>query len=159
MPLNRELQRRILECCAQHYPSMTSEVKAFAPLPELAANIFYLQEHGLVEAILKQSLSRDFAFGGVKATSRGMDFLAEDGGLSAILGVVTIKLHDDTFKQLVESKILEAELAPADKQRYIDQLRALPAETTKHLVMRLVDKGLESGPQAMAWLGKFLAGL
>jgi hypothetical protein len=159
MPLDRALQRRILESCAARYPAMTAEVRSFADMPELAANIRYLEEHGLVEAILKISMDGQFVFGGVKATNKGMDFLAEDGGLSAILGVVTIKLHDDTFKRLVESKILEADLPPADKRRYIDQLRELPAETTKHLVLKLVDKGLEGGPQAMAWLGKWLAGL
>jgi hypothetical protein len=158
MKLNRELQRRILECCAMHYPHATMDVNRFAEMPVLAANIKYLQDHGLVVADLRISRERQFAFGGIEATHKGMDFLASDGGLSAILGVVTIRLHDDTIKQLVAQKIQESDLPPADKKQYLDQLRELPAETTKHLVMKLVDMGLEAAPKAMGLLGKFLVG-
>lgn len=88
----------------------------------------------------------------------GLDFLADDGGLSAILGTVTIKLHDDTIKELIAQRIELAELPAAEKKRYLDQLRELPAETTKHLVMKLVDMGLDAAPQAMALIGKLLTG-
>jgi len=91
-------------------------------------------------------------------TASGLDFLAEDGGLSAILGVVTIKLHDDTIKELIGLRIQESELPPSDKKRFLDNLRELPGETTKHLVMKLVDMGLEATPQALALLGKVLTG-
>lgn len=158
MPLDRQLQLQILKICAEHYPHMTAEVEALAPMPVLAANLVYLEDHGLVDAALKMSTARQYVFAGVKATHKGMDFLADDGGLSAILGLVVIKIHDDTIKDLLAAKIQAADLPPADKKRFLDQLRELPAETTKHLVLRLVDMGLDSAPQAMAWLGKWLSG-
>lgn len=157
MTLDRNLQRRILECCAACYPHMTTEPGDYAPSPELVANVAYLQEHGLVQASLSTTMNRETYFAGVKATSKGMDFLAEDGGLTAILGVMTIRLHDDTIKALIAQKIQEADLPPADKRRYLDQLRELPGETTKHLVLKLVDMGLDQGPKAMEWIGKWLA--
>jgi hypothetical protein len=43
--------------------------------------------------------------GNVKITSRGIDFLADDGGLAAILGVVTVKLHEETLKALLEAGV------------------------------------------------------
>ena len=87
-----------------------------------------------------------------------MDFLADDGGLSAILGVVTIKLHDDTIKSLIESKILESDLPEPEKKRFLDHLRELPGEATKHLVLKLVDLGLEKAPTAIEVIGKVLMG-
>lgn len=88
-----------------------------------------------------------------------MDFLADDGGLSAILGVVTIKLHDDTIKALIEGRILQSDLPEPEKKRFLAQLRELPAETTKHLVLKLVDLGLDKAPTAIETIGTFLKNL
>lgn len=77
--------------------------------------------------------------------------------MGAILGVVTIRLHDDTIKELIQAKILRSDLPETEKKRYLDQLRELPAETTKHLVLKLVDLGLEKGPEAIATIGTYLA--
>lgn len=86
-----------------------------------------------------------------------MDFLADDGGLSAILGTVTIKLHDDTLKELMESRIANSELGARDKSRWIDALRALPAESTKHLTMKLLDLGLSRGPEALHVIERYVS--
>lgn len=72
---------------------------------------------------------------------------------------MTIKLHDDTIKELIAQRVLESDLPAPEKRKYLDALRELPGESTKHLVLKLVDMGLEAGPQAMAWLGKLLQGL
>ncbi|WNB79610.1 MULTISPECIES: hypothetical protein [unclassified Stenotrophomonas] len=87
-----------------------------------------------------------------KITAKGMDFLAGDGGLGAILGVVTIKLHEETLRHLIEAKVLESDLPQTQKQRLLDQLRQLPAETTKHLATQLVDAGLKNWPAAFLLL-------
>lgn len=126
---------------------------------ERRANLAHLAVHGLVElgeARLGDSLRIALA---PKITAYGMDFLANDGGLSAILGVVTIKLHDGTIKSLIEAQIHKSDLLATEKKRYLDQLRELPAETTKHLALKLVDLGLEKGPAAIAAIGTFLSRL
>lgn len=158
MPLNRALQLDILHTLAEHYPRGLAKGH-FNKWPNSTDFMFqlkYLEEHGLASRAWTghTSPTPDFAH----ITAKGLDFIADDGGLSAILGVVTIRLHDDTIKQLVAQKIQESDLPPADKKQYLDQLRELPAETTKHLVMKLVDMGLEAAPQAMGLLGKFLVG-
>lgn len=71
---------------------------------------------------------------------------------------MTVRLHDDTIKDLLQRTIQESALTPEEKQRWTDQLRELPVETTKHLVLRLVDMGLDQGPQAIAAIGKLLFG-
>jgi hypothetical protein len=85
-----------------------------------------------------------------------MDFLADDGGLGAILGVVTIKLHDDTIRELIASKIMDAPLSQPDKQKLLDQLRALRGDSIKHLTMKLLDAGLENWTAALPVIQKSL---
>lgn len=159
--LNRELQRKFLTILAESYPNPGDLKWDELGISKKArdANLSYLVEHGLARAERnEENLSRGLSLYTYFATAKGMDFLEDDGGLSAILGVVTIKLHDDTIKALLESKILESDLPQPEKQRYLDKLRELPAETTKHLVLKLVDLGLEKGPKAIEIIGKLLQG-
>jgi DNA-binding PadR family transcriptional regulator len=156
--LDRSVQLDLLTALADHYPNRYGIWKHFEHLSEqrIDANLAYLEEHGLLETgemVIGRTATMRLE---PKITAAGMDFLADDGGLSAILGVVTIKIHDDTIKSLVEGKILESDLPPPEKQRYLDQLRELPAETTKHLVLKLVDLGLEKGPAAISAIGTLL---
>lgn len=155
MKLDRDLQREILKTLEKTYPASMGHADWERLVLEYGdeqfrANCLYLDAHGL--------LTWDHGMGGVSVyiTHKGLDFLADDGGLSAILGVVTIKLHDDTLKSLIEAKILASDLPQPDKKRWTDQLRSLPAETTKHLALKLVDLGLENAPAALAAIGSAL---
>lgn len=151
MKLDRTLQRTILQMLADAYPGSTSAVllqlKGLANEEVLIGNLLYLDDHGLIESGLVKSIN-GFAIStnGLKITARGLDFLSGDGGLSAVLGVVTVRLHDDTIKSLIEAKILDADLPEPEKRKYVDALRELPAESTKHLAMKLIDAGLENAP-------------
>ncbi len=161
MKLNRDLQHAILEKLAEAYPGLTTgawrEIQQMADEETIIGNLLYLEAHGLVETSLKRTLSGKFTFAGkLEITARGLDFLADDGGLSAILGVVTIRLHDDTLKSLIAAKIQASDLPQPDKKRWTDQLRSLPAETTKHLALKPVDLGLENAPTALAAIGTAL---
>lgn len=162
MKLQRDLQRVLLERFAQTYPGavagevLLKEMAAYAP-EAVFANLSYLDEHGLVRLNVVPGFNGT-TFTGAGITARGMDFLADDGGLSAVLGVVTIRLHDDTIKQLVEAKILASNLPEQEKRRFLDQLKDLPMEATKQLVLKLVDLGLEKGSDAMTVIGSALFG-
>lgn len=157
MSLSRELQHTLLQRLCDAYPDAIDVQKWETDLPGTTVNLAYLAEHGLCKVDFSQAISQVRVKPiRAKATAKGMDFLADDGGLSAILGVVTIKLHDGTIKALLESKILESDLPQPEKQRYLDQLRKLPAETTKHLVLKLVDLGLEKGSKAIEMIGTLL---
>lgn len=59
-----------------------------------------------------------------------------------------MRLHDDTIKDLIAAKVIASDLEPDDKKKYLDQLKELPADATKHLVMKLVDLGVEKIPTA-----------
>ena len=76
--------------------------------------------------------------------------------MSAILGVVTIKLESNQLKMILETKIMESDLSPERKQSMIDGIRELPAESIKHLTMKLLDEGLENLPSALVLVGTYL---
>ena len=158
MLLDRTLQLSILERYSEVYPNGTYE--KWPAIGEdqqvVAANLFYLQEHGLIKVRGQLATDGGLVYQGGSITAKGMDFLADDGGLSAILGVVTIKLHDDTIKALIEARILASNLPEPEKKRLIDRLRELRAETTKHLVLKLVDLGLDKSQEAIDLIGKAL---
>jgi hypothetical protein len=159
--LDRTHQREILEALAGLFPEGSYDVDALLNRPDTTTqqtlvNVQYLAEHGLLSSGYKRmsTISNNgfYAAGETSITAKGLDLLADDGGLGAVLGVVTIKIHDDTIRQLIERRVLESDLPPPDKKRLIDQLQSLPGETIKHLALKLVDKGLANGPQAIEWL-------
>lgn len=96
MKLDRELQRQILEKLADAYPDEIFEVAPKFPSAGRSSvffNLQYLAEHGLVNSGVRKSQSGDTEDQwyelGTKITATGLDFLADDGGLGAILGVGT----------------------------------------------------------------------
>jgi len=144
---DRIVERTILSRLHAAYPANV-DVTAWAnEFPALVKEMSYLQGHGLISAYFTDTYEgREVVH--AKLTERGIDFLRDDGGLSAILGTVTVKFHDDTIKCLIEARILASDLPPREKQRYVDQLRSLPADATKHLVLKLLEKALNSVPSA-----------
>ncbi|CUJ00181.1 hypothetical protein [Achromobacter xylosoxidans] len=159
MKLDRAVQKVILDTLASRYPdwmgvdALLSHLDFNLEHQNRLANVYYLEGHGLVEA---KGNPKGTEGQGLRITAKGLDFLEDDGGIGAILGVVTIKLHDDTIKHLIEAKILASDLPAEEKQRWTDQLRSLPAKTIEHLVMKLVDRGLDSGSGVLATLGAYI---
>ena len=125
--LDRNLQREILKELNNIYPDskkyeywidaaiaqvvgvIETVEEAELYIAKRTANLRYLAEHGLVVCHDK-NLSAT-----VKITAKGIDFLTDDGGLSAILGVVTVKLHGDTIQALIAAKIDQAEISDSEK--------------------------------------------
>ncbi|WP_122365696.1 hypothetical protein [Pseudomonas syringae group genomosp. 3] len=161
MKLNRELQLDILKRLEATYPLPAENMhRLFHEPSEAAANIYYLSQHDLVDAEFSKTLGQSFPEPIItRINHRGMDFLADDGGLSAILGVVTVKLHEDTIKSLVEAKVADSDLPQDEKDTILSVIRGLPAEATKRLTEKLLDLGMENLPVAGHALRTFLQGL
>jgi hypothetical protein len=152
--LDRTYQRKLLELLAQSYPRPHDVRQLFngmddAATERYAANLMYLEEHGLADSAIRYGVDGHMASGLPRITAKGMDFLADDGGLSAILGVVTVKLHEDTLKELIGARIEESDLPAPEKSRLLDQMKSLPAEAIKHLSLKLIDAGLANWPAAL----------
>lgn len=156
MKLDRTLQLDLLNQLAEEYPRNANVQQLTMDNPSVTPNLHYLYGHGLVDGDISQEMSGQKHFHFAKITHAGLDFLADDGGLSAILGVVTVKLHDETIRQLVAARIETADIPVDEKRRLLDQLRGLRGESIKHLTMKLLDAGLENWPAALLAIQKFL---
>ncbi|KMN32148.1 hypothetical protein VI26_18015 [Chromobacterium sp. LK1] len=160
MKLDRRYQRKILEMLAGTFPGLLSR-EDFAQIEEemsedvFVANAKYLEMHGLIQpGFCSMCMDGSFVIniGQLQITHAGLDFLSDDGGLSAILGVVNVKLHADTIRDLLEVKLATADISPEEKKTLIGHLKDLPAEGLKHLTTRLIDLGLDNLPAALPLL-------
>lgn len=124
-----------------------------ADFDKALANIYYLQEHGLIssDSVLEQSYvggEHEYYLHMGRITHDGMDFLADDGGLRAILGTVVVKIQDEQLQQILAYHINQSDLSPARKQLLLDELSKLPAESIKHLTNLLLSDVYQN-PQAI----------
>ena len=155
--LSRDKQRDLLLQLREVYPNSAS----FQPDPdetvhELAANLRYLEEHGLCESGVQVGIDGHIMLNPSTITAAGIDFLAEDGGLSAILGVVTVKLHADTIRDLIAAKIDAAAIPAAEKSRLKKALASLPEKALGAAATDLVKSGLDHLSDALHWLNTLL---
>lgn len=158
MVIDRALQRSMLEKLAAAFPEQVNAEDLCADTEVGTRNLLYLEGHGLVRNTTSRTTGGIYVAAS-EITHLGIDFLQDDGGLSAILGTVTVKLHADTLRELLEARITAADLPPAEKKRLIDHLRALPAEALKHVTKRLIDLALERMPDAVPLLQRLLDSL
>lgn len=117
--------------------------------------MYYLEEHGLVNSGIQRGMSAYMRIP-PSITAAGMDFLADDGGLSAILGVITIKLHEDTLRSLIEAKINGSEMSAPEKLEWIRTLREQPIESIRHLTKELTGRALDHMPDVLNVIKSFL---
>ncbi|MEQ1107191.1 hypothetical protein [Acinetobacter seifertii] len=161
MKLDRNLQNKILNLAADSYPSYISpgygnDLDSYDD-HILAANLKYLEEHRLIgPRSVSVSIDNIYSFGPIEITKVGLDFLLGDEGLTSILNVVTVKFETNTLKALLENKINQSDLSTESKNSMIDSLRELPAESLKHLTMKLLDEGIENLPSAILLIGTYL---
>ncbi|HHT7784234.1 TPA: hypothetical protein ACT2GN_002183, partial [Pasteurella multocida] len=76
----------------------------------------------------------------------------DDGGLSSILGTITVKLHEDTLKKLLLSKIENADLPKEEKTKIIKVVKNLGNTALEQVVANLVDIGFENLPKLIPLL-------
>ncbi|OLU16840.1 hypothetical protein BVH01_09715 [Pseudomonas sp. PA1(2017)] len=139
MRIDRSVQRAVLERLATAYPrqvDFNGLADIFDENEDMAWCCKYLHEHGLVRAKITDYMDGIQAVLFAQITAKGLDFLEDDGGLSAILGVVTIKFHEDAIRQMIETRILQADLPEPDRQGILQAPRQAPADSIKHRTSR-----------------------
>ncbi|ENU5341466.1 hypothetical protein ACHCAK_22400 [Raoultella ornithinolytica] len=144
---DRELQRYILSRCIEAYPAHTTwgsfpEIMQFDDV-KLSANIIYLAEHGLL-TIREQRSDDPYSFlDNMRATCKGVDFLQNDGGLSAILNVQTVKFHREAVVVL-EDLIAMSTMNNEQKEKAKSILGELSTEALKTVVQAATTAGLST---------------
>ncbi|WP_286180183.1 MULTISPECIES: hypothetical protein [unclassified Enterobacter] len=148
---NRELQRELLKCLYDATPyRMPTEREnhfctAFGGQAELVANLLYLRDHGLINVVIKQVLSGSYIveFESLKINSKGIDFVRDDGGLSAILNVTTIKFHREAVV-VIEDLIALSNMSAEEKEKAKSKLGELSFEALKAVVQTATTVGLSA---------------
>ena len=160
MNLNRELQRLMLIELREFYPSRSQAAYQMAGYSQAncIANLIYLQELGLAESGIHGSMSSNMTLTQARISAQGLDFLEEDGGVSAILGTITVKFHEDTLLRLIAARLDDADLPENEKKGILQALREAPAEATKQLLTKLVDLGMENAGKAIPLLQALIQG-
>jgi hypothetical protein len=156
--LSREKQRELLLQLQELYPASGTFQCEDDERRLLAANLMYLEEHNLCESGVEVGLDGHIHLNPSRITAAGIDFLADDGGLSAVLGVVTVKLHADTIRELIAAKIDAAELPPEEKSALRKRLAALPEAALTEATKNLVRVGLDHLPGGFHWVIGLLSG-
>ena len=158
MALDRGVQRQILERLEQVYPERLDSraINDKFSVEVAAANIAYLQEHGLVDVVWPAKRASRDAPWQAKITARGLDFLADDGGLSAVLGVVVVQLHEDTLKRLLIEQVDASSEPEPIKSVLKKRIRELPAEAVKTVIMESLKAGMSRIPDLARFLQKIL---
>lgn len=158
--LDRSMQRQILINLAKIYPAVATKSSEFGfdkSDRKFVRNLIYLRGHDLVFVRTVPGVTGfmpTVSFACI--TSKGLDFLSDDGGLSAILGVVTVRLHDDTVRQILRDAVDEARIPAAAKEKLKSAITDLPAEGLKAAVPALLRRAADLVPDAIAWIEKSL---
>lgn len=153
MKLNREYQHYILTTLSKNYPDLSEEDIAWFENEKrinqdmLLANVFYLQEHGLLTSGVDITYDVNgapiiFKLTIPAITVKGIDFIADDGGLSSILNVQTVKLHEETIKAFILNSLTQTNLSDQQKSKLSKTINNLKTEALKHLLRKLIDFGL-----------------
>lgn len=146
----QELRRSILEVLDRADGGVCTgeELAHLGTTDVIEAEVEYLEGLGLVMA--QYMLSDGVAW--AKITSKGRDYLDPTGGIGGELSVVTVKLHEDTLRQIFISRIQAAEADSTVKAKLINQVKALPAEGLSKLAEKALEEGLRYMPHALQWL-------
>ena len=152
---NRNLQLQILQLALESYPDPIEYIpRELAALDKktLLQNIAYLREEGMIKGGIEEYLSgKEPALDTISVTKDAINLLSEEGSISSSLKVVTVKLHDESLTALRDF-INQNVSDPEEKKVYLQRLKELPADATKHIVLELVGKGLGQIPNAVQWL-------
>lgn len=162
MKLDRSLQLSILTELSAHYPNEFSiqRMDCFVDSPDFNANLFYLQEHGLISGKV-QHFRQVEKVGDVmlmaKITADGLDFLEGDGGLGAILKKVTIKFDSEDLQALIAARLDKEDIPAEKKSEIMKTIKALPSEGIKAVHNRLITLALDRIPDAADLLRNILS--
>lgn len=159
MKLDKELQFKILNLLIDSYPNASSA--AYRAIKDMlsqdlfktAANMAYLQEHGLIEdcfELLATENDLDFyrqnpdfdpyRFYPPTITAEGIDFLLDDGGLTALKKTIRVRLEEETIRRLFEEQVKLLEISEEKKSVVLDEMKKVPAEVLKSLLSNALQK-------------------
>jgi len=157
--LDRSIQKQLLQLLADRHPDWVMPEAAPIEREALRYNASYLCGHELIEMSSGSSIGGVIRIGAMRATSKGLDFLEDDGGLTAILGVVTVRFDAPTLKALIARSIDQSDAPEGRKASIKKHVEDLPEHLVKSLIERLLESTLNRLPSAWQTIEAVLSGL
>lgn len=151
---NRTLQLEILRALRNDYPGRTN-IHDLPRNNQLLANLHYLHEHGLVDVVHDETMGNHHAILAPKITAKGLDFLEDDGGVTAILSTVIVKLNPDDLRALLAGRVESSNLPDKEKSALARTIRSLTTTGLQSLTNRLVNDAVANGPGVLQILQNF----
>ena len=150
--LDREYQFQILRAAAEVFPQPLFVHGDLVGRngSDIELNCAYLEEHDLIRLTWVGSENSGRVVLSVLITAVGMDYLANDGGLPAILNVLTVRLETDSVKQIFIERVRSAQGDRTVKDRLVEQIKNLSAEKLKEMTKRALSAGLTSLPNSLS---------
>lgn len=161
--IDKDLQIKLMEGLASEYPNgyHLRKIRKFVPqetsVAKIIANLKYLKWHELVTLNVYECVDGETLLGSATLTPKGIDYLSANGGLTAELSVVTVKLHADTIHDLLIAKIQSSDANPTVKKNLINKLKELPANAMEKILSAGFEKGIAAVPDIAVWLGNILS--
>ncbi|NDV18278.1 hypothetical protein GO013_02460 [Pseudodesulfovibrio sp. JC047] len=123
------------------------------PPHKLMANMQYLEEHGLIHIKLEYpgQIVPDSII-----SARGIDFIEDDGGLSAILNTVTVKFDTENIRSLIEAKVLQADIPEEKKTTVVKMMKNASGSVLKKIIDKLIEKAVSDPMIVIKTLGEVL---
>lgn len=125
-------------------------------------HFIYLVDHGFVKNALgglPYRIDRDGNFypaAPMTLTNEGIDFLSENGGLTAKKNTITVRFEVDAIKQFIEAKIEASNISEKEKNSLKAHIKSLPKKILEGEILSLFQMGLHQIPihDIMSWLSK-----
>jgi hypothetical protein len=152
MGIEPELLRKILVHLEEHPAPQRSSVwrelsQSVGDDEKLVMHMLYLEEHGLIKSGITRGANGDVMINSsvTRLTARGRDHLSADGGLSAKLNTVTVKIHEESLARL-EDFLSRNTPDQSVAAKMSARLRELPSAAIGHLTMKILDWAMEKFP-------------
>lgn len=140
MELDRKLQHLILTALRSVYPDsmLVQELPFFAHDRQFMGNLFYLQEHGLIQGGDIREPGRCRSMVDAQITRLGLDFLADDGGPASILGFFSLRLSSSEIVEEIEASLISGKVEEQTRQGIVDSLKVMDPAALRELVQGLI---------------------
>ena len=140
MEFDRQLQHNVLRALAEVYPDslLVSSLPGFSNDRQFMGTLFYLQEHGLIVGGDIRQPGQCRSMVDTQITKIGLDFLADDGGLQAMLGRFRVKFDSTELVTLVDDSLQKSDVSDSRKKDILASLDSLEPEELKNVIKKLL---------------------
>lgn len=149
----REARVALLRRMAEAYPD---EIYPEREDKQELGDLLYLAQHGLFDVEMDNTIGAHRTWDTAVITAAGLDFLDETGGIGAELNSVTVRLHQDTIRELLLAQVDALDIPAPQKATFRKHLGDISKKALADGLKDLLLAGLRQTPQALDTLRKLL---